>query len=401
MRLFAERERLSDFLSGRLAALLAEVKAENAKRLVGMNESEFADYLVERHRVEPVRIDWTSAFVSPCERQIPGEEFPRGFNVERGEHYTKVVITYHLPFRGDSAVLKLQPSSRILLSFDLAVTGDELRFDVVNFRDDPEEITRAFDEMKTCVSQNEANSRAEVEGFNGRLRPEALSAIKARKTEIGAQTGFLASLGVPVRRVDSAPATFSVPVTRKPTLIKPSSSTPQHPPEPALAEQTYREILRMNRDLGREIERHPSLYAGKDEETLRDHFLLMLSPHFQSTTAETFNKKGKTDILIRHEGHNVFVAECKVWVGPKVIAETIDQVMSYLTWRDSKAAILFFVPNKQFMPVLEQIRAGVPKHPLFVANRGQPEEGWQDFTLHLPGDPTRNVSLAVISFHFP
>lgn len=56
------------------------------------------------------------------------------------------------------------------------------------------------------------------------------------------------------------------------------------------------------------FERLPSTYAGKDEETLRDHLILNLEPRFQiGTTGETFNKSGKTDILMRHEGKNIFV----------------------------------------------------------------------------------------------
>ena len=88
---------------------------------------------------------------------------------------------------------------------------------------------------------------------------------------------------------------------------------------------------------------------------MRDHFIMVLSPHFDSVTGETFNKAGKTDILIRYEEMNAFVAECKYWRGSKQHSETIDQVLSYLTWRDSKAAILYFVKSKNLDPVLKQI----------------------------------------------
>ncbi len=111
------------------------------------------------------------------------------------------------------------------------------------------------------------------------------------------------------------------------------------------------------------MERHPAIYGGKDEETLRDHFLMVLSPHFQSTTGETFNKAGKTDILIRHERQNVFVAECKFWGGMKGFHATIDQLLGYLTWRDSKAAVISFVRNKELNPVLETIGKETAKHP--------------------------------------
>ena len=149
------------------------------------------------------------------------------------------------------------------------------------------------------------------------------------------------------------------------------------------------------------MERHPSIYSNKDEETLRDHFLMVLSPHFQSATGETFNKKGKTDILIRHEKENVFVAECKFWSGIKAFHKTIDQLLGYLTWRDSKAAVVSFVRNKELTPVLEAIEKETPSHPCFVKFHGKKREGWFMFEFHIPGDVGRSVQLAVLVFHFP
>ena len=134
---------------------------------------------------------------------------------------------------------------------------------------------------------------------------------------------------------------------------------------------------------------------------MRDHFIMVLSPHFHSTTGETFNKKGKTDILIRHEKENVFVAECKFWSGIKAFHKTIDQLLGYLTWRDSKAAVVSFVKNKELTPVLEAIEKETPGHACFVKCQGKKKEGWFMFELHLPDDPGRSVQLAVLVFHFP
>jgi hypothetical protein len=128
---------------------------------------------------------------------------------------------------------------------------------------------------------------------------------------------------------------------------------------------------------------------------------MVLSPHFQSTTGETFNKKGKTDILIRHEKENVFVAECKFWSGMKTFHKTIDQLLGYLTWRDSKAAVISFVRNKELTPVLEAIEKETPSHGCFVKYQGKKKDGWFMFEFHLPGDPGRSVQLAVMVFHFP
>ena len=157
-------------------------------------------------------------------------------------------------------------------------------------------------------------------------------------------------MGVPIKKSGGVSSTFSVPTpaTRKQISVeKPVVSESGFSPEPSLNMNAYNQILQLIHDVGKQFERLPSLYSGKEEEHLRDHFLMMLEPNFEgSATGETFNKTGKTDILLRHEGSNVFIAECKFWKGKKVFLDTISQLLGYLTWRDSKASVIMFVPNK-------------------------------------------------------
>ena len=61
-----------------------------------------------------------------------------------------------------------------------------------------------------------------------------------------------------------------------------------------------------------------------------------------AATGETFNCKGKTDILIRHQDKNIFVAECKFWEGYEALIKTTNQLLSYTTWRDTKTALIIF-----------------------------------------------------------
>lgn len=148
------------------------------------------------------------------------------------------------------------------------------------------------------------------------------------------------------------------------------------------------------------MERHPSTYQGKDQEALRDHILTVLASHFPHAGAETFNHLGKTDILIRQEGQNVFIGECKIWSGPKRHPDAIDQILGYLTWRDSKAAIVYFVRNKNLDPVLEEIDAATPHHQCYVETLGKTNDGWFNFRFTLLEDRTRQTNLSILVFHF-
>lgn len=174
-------------------------------------------------------------------------------------------------------------------------------------------------------------------------------------------------------------------------------------PEPTLDYDNYVKILRIIDDVGRNFERLPSIYKNKVEEDLRDHILMVLDPNFEygSATGETFNKKGKTDILLRHDSSIVFVAECKFWGGEKIFHKAIDQLLSYLTWRDSKTAVIIFVRNKEIVSIIQKIKEIVPKHSCYIITKGQKAENWTEHIFHLPSDKNKEMVLSILVFHLP
>jgi hypothetical protein len=400
MRIFREVQ-LSDLFQTKHIDLNAEVKSEDKNRLLNVNETEYLSYLVNRYRIEPLVFAWDSLSASYSEKFIPAEQFPFDFSVEEGESYPKQVITFHLPFTGHSGLLRCKPSSSpVVWGMNVDVIGNDVLFDIINWRDDPEELRRKKDEILSKMRVLATSVEVEVEKYNVDLKRRANEVVRARKEEHLKHANLMASLGVPFKKAESVPATFAIGTTKKQPIIKPSAPSSAFNPEPMLEESVYRDILRICHDTGIEMERHPSIYRDKDEETLRDHFILVLSPHFQSVTGETFNKTGKTDILIRHDRSNVFVAECKFWSGIKGFYKTIDQALGYLTWRDSKAAILCFIKNKELNPILEQIELETVNHPCFLKYHGRIADSWFDFEFHLTDDPTRGVRVAVLCFHF-
>lgn len=77
----------------------------------------------------------------------------------------------------------------------------------------------------------------------------------------------------------------------------------------------------------------------------------------------------KTDILLKNaaDGSNLFIAECKFWHGAKHFKESISQLFDrYLTWRDSKVALMVFVKGTNFTTAIESIHKNVVTHEYFV-----------------------------------
>jgi len=403
MKIFAEDD-LSKYLDNRRGLLRADIATEDANQLLNMNQTKYVEYLVSKHRVESVTFDWDGVSASHREEMIPAEHFPgRGFmyNVEPGRKYPKLVITYHIPFTGDANLLRLKPSKRILWTFEVRLNHSSISFDIVNFSDQAEDIKQEAAANINSIKTQYRYMEEEVEKFNSHLEADVESLVSGRRAELLKRANLVASLGVRVQRADGLTPTFQVPVTRITIAVKPTAPSSAFEPEPAIDDKDYRGILDVVYDLGVNMERLPSIYLGKREEDLRDLFVMQLSPHFASVTGETFNKAGKTDILIRHEGKNVFVAECKFWRGAKGYLSTIDQILAYLTWRDSKAAVICFVRNRELAPVLDQIESTTRSHPCFVKNRGAIKTGWFQFEFHMENDSTRRMFLAVLCFHLP
>jgi DNA-binding response OmpR family regulator len=164
----------------------------------------------------------------------------------------------------------------------------------------------------------------------------------------------------------------------------------------------YDHILQIVHNMGEVMERSPNAFKEMGEEDLRQHFLVQLNGQFAGrATGETFNYTGKTDILIRVNGKNIFIAECKFWTGPKGFASTIDQLLGYINWRDTKTAILLFNRNRNFSYVLSKIPDLVKSHPCFKRQIGVAEETVFRYVFKRPDDPQREFRLAILAFDIP
>lgn len=105
------------------------------------------------------------------------------------------------------------------------------------------------------------------------------------------------------------------------------------------------------------MERSPKAFGGMKEEDLRQHFLVQLNGQYEGqATGEIFNFEGKPDILIRSEGRNIFIAECKFWNGPESITKAIDQLLGYTSWGETKTALLVFKRQKNLSSPIPDIR---------------------------------------------
>ena len=192
---------------------------------------------------------------------------------------------------------------------------------------------REFENEMGQIRQNLGNLKTALDRHNAELPGKVRQEIQQRKTKLLADAKMVAAIGFPIKKREGIPTTYALPVAkRRPRIERPASSSTAFQPEPALAMAEYDEILAIVRNMVKVMEQSPRAFEKMGEEDLRTHFLVQLNAQYEGrATGETFNYQGKTDILIREEAKNVFIAECKFWGGEKQFLETIDQLLSYLS----------------------------------------------------------------------
>lgn len=402
--IFAEKS-LQYFLEQRKLSVIDSIEHEDDNYLLNVNDNDYVQHQLSLAYVDTLEIHEDKIYASESEKMIPAEQFPSLFYVCEGKSYKKQVIKFHIPFSGISDLVICKPNCWIVWSIPVERNNQEFCFEIINFSDDAESIKQEKNANLKNIMQQLQNVNSEIKQYNLGLESEIKKIFNTRKKRILAHKGVLASLGIPIKKADNVSSTFAIPtpqIRKKIVVSKPTVKDIIFKPEPTIDEKIYYEILKSIHDVGKQFERLPSLYANKQEEPLRDHFLMMLEPNFEgSATGETFNKEGDADILLRYEGKNVFIAECKFWDGKKVFLNAISQLLGYLTWRDSKAAVIMFVPNKDFTSVLKTAKSSIVEHPNYLDCVGENDETWFNYIFHLNDDRNRKVYLAVMFYHLP
>lgn len=397
-----------DFLKQKDVQIEQELNNSDKNEMLNTDATSFIKYLIEKYTIESLDFNFADISAMDIEKDIPTSHHPRDFTVWNSgmgvDSIKRMVVTYYIPFTGNAELFNIQPSSFTTNSREFYVQDNNLCFDIIDFYNDSSRIQSEAKLHIDYVRDFSAYLRGDINQFNSKLEGKISRLFNERKNKLLEQNNLLKNLGVPIRKKDSASGIFNIPIKRKQISIKPpQTSSKEYTSEPTITHSDYMSILEAINELGKSFERLPSNYIGKDEESLRDLILSLLTLHFESAsiTGETFNKKGKTDILIKYQNQNLFVAECKFWRGTKNHHETINQLLSYLTWRDSKTAIIYFIDNKNVQPAIDAINADTPTHKCFIKANEQKNESWFNYHFTMLEDQTRGLELAVLAFHFP
>ena len=381
-----------------------EIGSYEPDRLLNTPTDDLIAYFAQKYRIDLPVLHRDQAYVDQTEGKVKVfDYFSHGFDGHARREVTGTHIELTVPFTGDHQMFFVRPNTfdsgppRAIVGQDnitLKITGRDLK---------PEQVQNGFNSTLADIERYLGWQKPTIDQFNVQLTNNVRQTIETRKAKLLADRNLVAGLGFPMKARSDAPRTYVAPQVRRNIVVTPPpASHAPFKPEPVLDEANYKAILDIIQSMTLVMERSPSTFAEIGEEALRQHFLVQLNGHFEGqATGETFNHQGKTDILICADGKNIFIAECKFWHGEKQFIETINQILSYLSWRDTKAAIILFNRNKGFSQVLAKIKEVTASHP----NRksGPKDEGETRFRYVFgnPSDPGREIILTVLAFDVP
>ena len=338
-------EDLSALIRSYESAISEEVAGWEPNRILASSESDLVSYLVEKYTLDAPRILRDQLHIeSEGEAKIDvSGRFEYDIR-DRGQplYIAGSFVTVAIPFEGDGDLLKFKASTYSLNPPRGRVSGSSV---LISFRGVEMNAQRTREEIDATagkIDQHLEYISNDCAGWNGRVTSVAEQCVRDRKERLLKQANMVSALGLPMKRRAESAVVSAVPVTRrKRPVVLPPAPREAFKPEPALPDSEYDYILGAIDHMSRNIERSPSTFVQMKEEQIRDIILVNLNGHYEGgATGETFNAQGKADILIRADGRNVFVAECKFWAGPKSLLAAIDQILGYLTWRDTKASLL-------------------------------------------------------------
>jgi len=398
--LFAAENDLSNELADRRNKIRARIQKESKDYLLNVDVDEYVAALESAYRVEPLIVQFDApTIVSDTAAGIPvpregGDGAP---NIVAG-HLIRVAI----PYSGAEGLWLTRGDTVALQTIRGEIADDEVIFSYQFLKSfTSEDLTKAVQRTLAGVAVNIEAINREVTAFNSSLSSFTRGEVEGRLTGMLEHEAKLAATGF--RRRSDTVATYSTPIQRRKRITpKPQISSTIHIPDPTLQSAMYEEVLQTIESATKVLERSPRTFHAFEEEQLRDILLVLLNNLYEgSVTGETFNGAGKTDILVRHGAGNLFIGECKVWKGSKKLIEAVDQLLGYVTWRDTKTAIIVFNKDVGLSSVLRSIPEVMTTHPQFKADHGQTGESSFRYTFKQKHDPEREVTITVLAFTVP
>ncbi len=407
-----EQEYTSHFFGRQKEDLKDEIMNLSDDQILTIKLTELEEYYLSKYTIEPISLcmDKIISSLDKSTMSVPNPFYSFGYNEPESYETNSYKISYTIPFYGNPFLLRLIPSHSIwakfpvdnLLNTENKTYTPSIAFSInINSKELEEKenpqafINQQFDsEFKNYQSMIDYIND-EVKDYNNSLSSYIKTLLEIRKNKADSFSNLMSKLTIPLKKNPYAPPLNLIPLSLKKTVKQfPSQSTQE---EWYVSEEDYSNIKKIISQACSSYEHTAITIKELSEEDIRNLLLSNLNTHYDSSASgETFSKKGKTDIRIQFENKSAYIAECKIWHGIKGFEKAINQLFSYITWRDIKTSLIVFNKDiRDFSKVLEKIKQFLDENELKISCSPISKNEWQ-YTFKKSLDSDETILLHVI-----
>jgi hypothetical protein len=383
--------------------LIHEIARLTDTAILSQPNEQWLTYLLDKYTINVPTLDPEKADTTYVDANVPQYQVPNP-NFDDQPGVPGRIYTLHVPYSGREELFYYKPRSYPMNAPMAGTSNSEITIHAGGAWHTPATIEAHFDDTIERIETNLKNLRNDVAPFNHDLGALIRPRIEARRQSAEATKATTAALKYPLRKREDAPQTYKLPERPKPLAAKVTAkaTTAKAEQEYTLDEADYQEILRICASMSLVMERSPTVFEYAEEEHIRVHYLVQLNGQYQgAATGETFNHTGKTDILIRYQDKNIFVAECKFWDGHAELIKTTSQLLGYTTWRDTKTALIIFSRRMNFSNVISEAQRAMREHPQYKDGPAKEGESRFRYIFKHPNDDHREIIITLMLFDMP
>ena len=193
-------------LSAVLDEQLSKVKntiEEDIRRNSPTDQVKYVISQIEKYKINPIVLNDSEIKVENRREMISSEYFPTSFFEFDNKSFEKEVYRFHIPYTGDSVLLRCVPSTRILWTEEVIITDSEIIYDVIDFQENVEVIKSERDKVKGYIISQLVNVNGQVKQYNENLRHELETSITQIVSKLSKENQFTAALGIPLTSVNN------------------------------------------------------------------------------------------------------------------------------------------------------------------------------------------------------
>lgn len=417
MELFSNGD-TSQFIEKQKMYIKNEINRLTNDEICNISIDELLDYFCQKSKIDLIEVerqfDYISYDVKETSKKVYNE-FYKYLSFEK-EYYNidAYKIIYEVPFEGCQELLYLRPSKFILTRFEVdnvfrptEQNEGKIVFSKVYGTKEITEKENLKEFIKTEFSKDFSKYvemieyvNSDISEYNKSLESTIKTLLENRLKKAKDYINVRKKLDIPLELNSNAPNIK--PIRLKKVKKNKSREFPKlksSPIEYSISDNDYENIKNIINLTCISMEKLARTFCKFQEEELRDVILSNLNTHYQNNaTGETFNKRGKTDIHIPFENKSAYIGECKIWAGKEQFLAAIDQLFSYMRWRDTKTSLIIFnKKNKDFPKLIETIDDLLSKHELKVNKIKLDKNSWQ-CKLKKSKDSTEIVDINIVVY---